>query len=93
MVVGICSIELVMFENHSLKEKRHLIKSIIDKIKHRYNVSIAEVGEQDKWQKAEIGIACVSNDRKHVDGVLQKIINYIDQDGRFDLKILQYEIF
>ncbi len=93
MVVGICSIELVMFENHSLKEKRHLIKSIIDKIKHRYNVSIAEVGEQDKWQKAEIGIACVSNDRKHVDGVLQKIINYIDQDGRFDLKILHYEIF
>lgn len=93
MVVGICNIELVMFENHSLKEKRHLIKSIIDKIKHRYNVSIAEVGEQDKWQKSEIGIACVSNDRKYVDGVLQKIINYIDRDGRFDLKILHYEIF
>ncbi|NBG89171.1 DUF503 domain-containing protein [Isachenkonia alkalipeptolytica] len=93
MVVGICSIQLIMFENHSLKEKRHLIKSIIEKIKHRYNVSIAEVGEHEKWQRSEIGIACVSNDKKHVDGVLQKIISYIDQDGRFDMEISQYEIF
>lgn len=93
MIVGICSIQLIMFENHSLKEKRHLIKSIIDKIKHRYNVSIAEVGEQDKWQRSEIGIACVSTDTKHVDETLQKVINFIDRDGRFDLVILQYEIY
>lgn len=93
MIVGICSIQLIMFENHSLKEKRHLIKSIIDKIKHRYNVSIAEVGDNDKWQRSEIGIACVSNDKKHVDGVLQKVIGYIDRDGRFDMEVLHYEIF
>ncbi len=93
MVVGICNIQLIMFENHSLKEKRHLTKSIIERIKHRYNVSIAEVGEQDKWQRAEIGIACVSNDKKHVDAVLQKIIGYIDRDGRFDMEIIQYDIF
>ena len=93
MIVGICNIELSMHENHSLKEKRHSVKSIIEKIKHRYNVSIAEVGMMDKWQKAEIGFTTVSNNKRHVDETMQKVLNFIEQDGRFDLVVQQYEIF
>mgnify|MGYP003773226489 FL=1 len=64
----------------------------MDRIKHRFNVSIAEIGQQDKWQVAEIGFCCVSNSRQHVDEMLNKVIYFIEQDGRLDIAECQIEI-
>lgn len=92
MLVGICSIQIFIHETNSLKEKRQIIKSVIQRVKSRFNVSIAEVGEQDKWQAAEIGFCCVSNTRRHADEMLNSVIQFIERDGRFDVTKCEVEI-
>lgn len=93
MLVGVCSLTVVMYETDSLKAKRHIIKSIIERIKSRFNVSIAEIGELDKWQLSEIGFSCVSNSRKHTDQVIQSVINFIENDGRVDITNCHIDIY
>lgn len=66
----------------SLKEKRSVIKSIIGRLKSRYNVSVAEVGLNDKWKNAVIGVACVSNEAAHANSMLASIVNFVENDGR-----------
>jgi uncharacterized protein YlxP (DUF503 family) len=68
-----------------LKDKRVIIKSFKDKISKRFNVSIAEVGYQDKWQRAIFGIAKVSNDSVSVDKVFDFIDKMIIEDGRMEV--------
>ncbi|SCY94834.1 DUF503 domain-containing protein [Alkaliphilus peptidifermentans] len=92
MLVGVCNLRLMLFEVNSLKEKRHIIKSVIERVKTRFNVSIAEVGEMDKWQVAEIGFSCVSNSRKHADEVINSVVKFIERDGRFDITNCDVEI-
>lgn len=82
MVIGIIKMELSLHEVFSLKEKRHIIKSIIERIKSRFNTSIAEVDLNDKWKSAILGAACVSNDAVHVDRILSNIANFVENDGR-----------
>jgi len=82
MVIGVCRIELSMSEVFSLKEKRHILKSIIDRLKSRYNVSVAEVGLNDKWRNAVIGVACVSNETGHADSMLDNVVKFVENDGR-----------
>jgi len=93
MVVGVCTIKLVMYETDSLKSKRHIIKSVIERIKARFNVSIAEIGELDKWQVSEIGFCCVSNSRRHTDEVIQSVINFIERDGRYEITSCETDIY
>lgn len=82
MVIGVCKIVLHIDEVFSLKEKRHVIKSIIEKLRSRFNASIAEVGANDKWQNAVIGISCVSNEAGHADSMMANIVNFVENDGR-----------
>lgn len=84
-MVGVCSITLIMHEPNSLKEKRHILKSIIERIKSKFNVSVAETGLNDKWQSAQIGVAFVSNDRVHIDKTLNNVINFIKNDYRVEV--------
>ena len=63
--------------SRSLKAKRAAIKPIIDGIRHRYHVSVAEVGYHDQWQRAEIGIAVVSGDAGHLDDVLETVERFV----------------
>ena len=70
MVVGTLKVEFRLSDNRSLKGKRKVVRSMIDKVKYKFNVSIAEVGSNDKWQKIELGISTVGNDRRHVDSSL-----------------------
>lgn len=88
MVVGVLRVVLLLDGARSLKEKRHIVKSIIGRIKSRYNASVAEVGLNDKWKNAVIGVACVSNEVSHANSMLTSIINYIENDGR--LVIMDY---
>ncbi len=85
MIIGSCSLKLMIYQANSLKDKRQVLKSIIERIKSRFNVSIAEVDLNDKWQVAVIGIVCVTKDRKHADQMISHVINFIDNDGRVEI--------
>lgn len=90
MILGTCTVKLMIYESNSLKEKRYTMKSIIGRLKSRYNISIAEVGLNDSWQTGIIGFACVSNDTGHVNEIISKVMKFIDGDSR--IEILDYNI-
>jgi len=92
LLVGLCSFTLILHEGASLKEKRMVIKSLVQKIRSRYNVSIAEVGEMEKWRRAEIGFSCVSNNRKHLEQMIQEILRFVELDGRGEIVSIERDI-
>jgi len=90
MIVGVCKVELYIPEANSLKAKRKVIKSLKDRVRNKFNISIAEVELQDLWQRAILGVVTVSNDKKQVDAVLSKVISFMEHT---DLAIIgQYQI-
>jgi uncharacterized protein YlxP (DUF503 family) len=89
MHVGICTIRLRIPENGSLKDKRRVLKSITSRVKNKFNVSVAEIGDNDIWQVATLGISCVSNDKRHANEIISKVADYIS-DARFEVEILEY---
>jgi hypothetical protein len=78
MVLGICSIVLQLAENHDLKGKRQVLKSVKDRVRNRFNVSIAEVDDLDLWQRATLGVACVSKDRTVVERTLAHVATFVE---------------
>lgn len=64
--------------NASLKGKRKVLRKIIDRVKNRYNISISEIGDNDLWQRSQLGLSVVGNDSRHINSSLDKIINFID---------------
>ncbi|MDI6814561.1 MAG: DUF503 domain-containing protein [Dehalococcoidales bacterium] len=91
MNVGVCKIKLRFPENLSLKGKRQVLKSIITRVGSKFNVSVAEVDDQNLWQLATLGVCCVSNNKRYTNEVLSKVVDFI-VDGRFEVEILDYEI-
>lgn len=87
MFVGICRIELLLLEGCSLKEKRQVVRSIIERLQHRFNISIAEIGHLQAQRRAEIGLAAVSNETHHLEKIIGKIVDFVEQDGR--VQVLQ----
>lgn len=81
MIIGVLTVDLHLGEASSLKDKRKVIKSVIDRIKNRFNVSVAEVGEQDAWQRSVIGIAFISCEQTHVHQVLAAVVRFIENQG------------
>ncbi len=80
MVVGILKFDIYMEGNQSLKDKRRQVKSLIGKTKSRFpNISIAEVGSLDKWNKSTVGLSIVSNEASFVDSILDQAFFYIQQ--------------
>ena len=77
MIVGLCTVELFIPDGHSLKDKRRVLQSLKSRVRDKFNVSVAEVGEQDLWQKAILGLACVANESAHVNQVLDQAVNLI----------------
>jgi len=91
MNVGMCKINLRLPENLSLKGKRQVLKSITSRVRNKFNVSVAEVDNNDLWQLATIGICCVSNENRHANEVLSKVVDFVI-NSRFEVEILDYEI-
>src|SRR5262245_36503062 len=81
MVVGVCRLTLMVHESHSLKEKRMVLRRIKDRTRLKFNVAIAEVGDQDAWQSAQIGYAVVANERGFVESMVGKIEKFIEELG------------
>ena len=73
MIVGLLTLDLHLLEADSLKAKRLLIKSLKDRIRNRFNVSISEVDGNDLWQRSVIGVACVANEKKMINRVFDDI--------------------
>ncbi|MCK5033159.1 MAG: DUF503 domain-containing protein [Calditrichia bacterium] len=85
MIVGVLTVELVIYTSSSLKEKRFVVKSIKDKLKNKFNVAIAEVDFLEKWQRAKLGIVTVGNEYSHVENSMQKIFVYLDNWNEFEI--------
>jgi len=77
MIVGVMRVRLVLREARSLKDKRSVVQGLKDRLRSRFNVSVAEVGLQDARQRAELGLAAVSNERRHVEGLLEQALRHI----------------
>jgi len=93
MVVGVCRIELRIPQTHSLKAKRQVLRKIKDRVKNKFNVSIAEVGENDKWQRSLVGLALVGNDRRQINSTLDVVTNFIENLNAAEIINSELEIF
>ena len=91
MNVGVCRIDLRLPENESLKGKRRVLKSIVSRVSGKFNVAVAEVDNGDLWQLATLGVCCISNDRRHANEVMSKVVDFII-NSRPDAEILNYNI-
>ena len=91
MTVGACRITLRMPENDSLKGKRQLIKSVTSRVRNKYNVSIAEIGDNESWQIVSLGVSCVSNSVRHADEMLTNVVKFI-AGSRLEAELLDYEM-
>ena len=91
MNIGVCKVSLRIPENMSLKGKRQVLKSITSRVRNKFNVAVAEVDDNDVWQVATIGICCISNNNRHTNQVLSRVVDFII-GSRFDIEILDYEI-
>ena len=77
MNVGICKVKLRLPDNLSLKGKRQVVKSVTARLKNKFNVSVAEVEDNDLWQLATLGICFVSNDKRFTNEVLSKAVEFV----------------
>ena len=78
MVVGVLRLELLLHDNHSLKGKRSVLRTIKARVQNKFNVSIAECDDHDLWQRATLGVSQVGTDKAHVDSCLRKVVRFID---------------
>lgn len=85
MLIGVCRIELFAPESSSLKSKRMIISSVKKKIRNKFNVSVNEVENNDKWQRISLGISMVTNERKFIDMTMGEILKLLNGDGRLEL--------
>jgi uncharacterized protein YlxP (DUF503 family) len=76
--VALGLIEQHLGEVDSLKGNRHALKGLKEKVKHRFNVSVAEVDHEDLWQRATLAVACVANDARHANEVVSKAVHFIE---------------
>jgi uncharacterized protein len=77
VIIGSIIWELHLDGCQSLKDKRHVLRSIKDRLRHQFNVSVAETDHQDTWQRAELAVCVVSSDRKYAEGVLRAADNLV----------------
>jgi len=91
MHVGVARVALHLAENSSLKGKRMVLKSIAQRVRNRFNVAVAEVDTQDAWQLATLGIVCVSDDPRHTNEMLSKVLEFIERE-RLDAEVGEVEM-
>ena len=93
MLVGLLIVHIHLHGIDSLKGKRKIIKSLVERLRNRFNASVSEVDAQDNKRLAIVGVSAVSNDGSHLDEQLDKITNFIVNDGRFYVGRIDRETF
>ena len=91
--VGVLQFTVLLRASHSLKEKRHVLKSIKDRLRARFNVAVAEVDDHELWQKGTLGLVTCGNDRKHVRELLDKIVTMVRLHPVAELVDHQIDLF
>lgn len=91
MNVGICKVQLRLPDNLSLKGKRQIVKSVVARIKNKFNVSVAEVEDNDLWQLATIGICFISNNHRFTNEVLSKVVELV-LNSQGDFEVINHNI-
>ena len=89
--VGIARLTLYLAENASLKGKRMVVRSVTQRIRNRFNVAVAEVDTQDAWQVITLGIACLSDDKRHANEMLNKVMEFVESE-RLDAEVGEVDV-
>jgi uncharacterized protein len=90
MTIGVCTVQLRLPENQSLKGKRQVLKSLIARLHNRFNVAAAEVDDHDSWQLASLAVTCVTNSERHANQIMAAVVTFIHAQ-RLDTEIVDYE--
>ena len=91
--IAVLTVNLYIPSAQSLKDKRMVLKSLKDKVRSKFNVSIAELYCEDKWQVATCGLSMIGNDQRYLDSCLQNILSYIESMDGFEISDHQLEFF
>jgi len=92
MIVAAARITLLIPDNNSLKGKRQVVRSLIEKVRHRFGIAIAEVDSQDLWQRAEIGLALVGNDEKLLTRTVDRVMHFMENQHLAEIIDSQLEL-
>ena len=92
MIIVAAMITLVIPGNDSLKGKRRVVKSLIERVRHKFDAAVAEVGDNDLWQKAKIGVALVGNDSHLLEARLQQIMKFMENQHQAEIIDSQVEL-
>ncbi len=90
MHIGVCRLMTHLPQSGSLKAKRQVVRSLTARIRNQFNVAVAEVEDNDLWQRLTLGICCVSNNAAHANEMLSRVVSFVE-DSREDLVLLDYE--
>lgn len=92
MIVGVLRVELSLPGSHSLKDKRRLLRSLLDRLHQTFHVSAAEIDHQDSWRHAEVGVSCVSNSAAHANAVLSKVLTVVEREAEIVITGVEMEL-
>ena len=91
MVIGLLRVQLHFPESGSLKSNRFILRSLTDRIRKHFNVSVAEVEYQNLWQRSVLAVATVNSDKKHANSALSKILDLMEREGDLQISGIQTE--
>lgn len=92
MVVGVLKVSMIIPGNASLKGKRKVVKSLVSRLRARFNLAAAEVEDNDLWQRVGLGLAVVGNDRRHVNSALDKVLDFVEEEAEAEVIDSRLEI-
>ena len=90
MTIGMLTLEILIAESHSLKEKRHVIQSMIKKMKNQFNVAVAEVENQDLLQRSTLAVVSVNSSQKELNRTLDYIVNWVEKE--YEIEIIRFGV-
>jgi uncharacterized protein YlxP (DUF503 family) len=92
MFIGVLQTELYIGESQSLKDKRRVIRSLVDKVRNRFNVAVSETGKLDSWNYCGLSFVLVSNDAGHLDSMMNSVANFIENQASCEVTDIRTEI-
>lgn len=92
MTIGVLNVTLIIPSSNSLKDKRQVVKSIKDRLRNKFNISVAEVGDKEKWQAAHLAIVIVNDDRQYLETVLNEVIHFLEGERNVYLEDISTEM-
>ena len=90
MVIGVLQVELSLPGSHSLKDKRRLVKSLLDRLHNEFNVAAAEIDAQDNYRQAHLAVTCVSTESRHANQILSHIMSAVEREA--EMVVVRYEM-